>query len=265
MILAHRVALNGVELDELDERINIKAVEEGAGKETISAASTAGGSGQRITGRHRDTMDVVVKFSMTILPEELEERTGVLEKVKAWAAGGGYLTLNYKPNRRAHVVCVQAPGAGDLYEWTTVYSITFRAYALPYWEEATENSKKSGIAASGRVDLEIAGSEQTEADIELDNRSGMQINSATVNADGSVMGFTNLGLGGGEKLVIRHEIIDGQRLLRILIEGSGARSVMDKRTEDSADDLYVRPGTRTFRFSADRACQMTVKVRGRFV
>ena len=40
MILAHRAALNGVQLDSLDSRINIKAIEEGAGKETISAVAT---------------------------------------------------------------------------------------------------------------------------------------------------------------------------------------------------------------------------------
>lgn len=266
MILAHRVALNGVELDELDERINIKGIEEGAGKESISAAATAGGSGQRITGRHRDTMDVIVKFSMTIMPEELEARNAVLEKIKAWAAEGGYLTVNYKPNRRLYVECVQAPGAGDLYDWTAVYSITFRAYALPYWEEAAENKRATAVASSASVTMEIEGSAETEAEVTLENRSGMAIENVTISAAGRTMAFTALALGGNEQLIIRHEIIGKQRMLRILISGKGGtRSAMARRSEASSDDLYVSPGTRTFSFTADRACQMTVGVRGRFV
>lgn len=265
MILAHRVALNGVELDELDERINIKSVEGGAGKMSISAQATAGGSGQRITGWHRDTMDVIVKFSMTIMPEELEARNAVLEKINAWAAEGGYLTVNYKANRRVFVECVQAPGEGDLYEWTTVYSITFRAYAVPYWEEAAEVSRTSAVGSAEGVSMDVAGSAETEADITLQNMSGMIINNVTVRAGDSVISFTGLGLEGNERLVIRHEIIGRKKLLRILIAGGAERSVLAKRTQESSDDLAVKPGTRAFSFSADRACQMTVGVRGRFV
>ena len=266
MILAHRVALNGVQLDELDDRINIKGIEEGAGKETISTASMARGAGQRITNRHRDTLDVTVKFSMLIEPEQLQERSTLLEKINAWAAGGGYLTVNYKENRRLYVVCSQAPGAGDQFEWTSVYTITFRAYALPYWEEETPKSGGSAVAASGSVAVEVEGSAETEAEVILENRSGMLINNVVINAAGSLMQFNTLGLTGGEKLVITHEIVNTKRILRIYIEHNGTRrSAMDKRTAASADDLYVKPGSRTFSFSADRACKMTVNVRGRFV
>ena len=266
MILAHRVALNGVQLDELDDRINIKGIEEGAGKETIGAAAMAGGAGQRITNRHRDTVDVTVKFSMLIEPELLQERSALLEKINAWAAGGGYLTVNYKENRRLQVICAQAPGAGDQYEWTSVYTITFRAYALPYWEEETPKSGTSGVSAGGSVAIEVEGSTETDADIVLENRSGMLIENVTINAAGSLMEFESLGLNGGEKLVITHETVNDRRLLKIYIDHSGTkRSAMAMRTPASADDLYVKPGSRTFSFDADRACKMTVNVRGRFV
>lgn len=265
MILAHRAALNGVYMDELDERINIKSIEEGAGKESISAVATAGSAGQRITGRHRDTMDVTVKFSMLIGWEELEERESLLEKVKAWAVGGGYLTINYKNNRRLYVVCAQAPGAGDIYEWTNVYTITFRAYALPYWEEETPVSASTDVVASGSVSVEVNGSAETDAEVIIDNRSGMTINTVTITGAGKQMRFESLGMAGGEKLVITHEIVNEKRLQKIYIQnGSTKRSVMAKRTGTSVDEFYLSPGRRTFSFSAERACRMTVNVRGRF-
>lgn len=257
MELAHRVALNGVQMDEIDPRINIKGVEENAGKESITGTATAAGSGQRITSWRRDTLDVVIKFSMLIEYDDMPGRAELLEKVIAWAAGGGYLTLNYKPNRRISVVLAQAPGAGDLYDWTSVYSLTFRAYTIPYWEEEAARTASTGIGASGSCSMEVAGSAETVADITIRNQSGMTINNITVNAAGKVMTFQGLSMGGSESLTISHS--NGLLVLRV-----GSRSAMAMRTPGSADDMRVKPGVRSFSFSADRACVMTVSCRGRF-
>lgn len=269
MILAHRVALNGAQLDELDDRINIKSIEEGAGKESVSAVSMSGGIGQRITNRHRDTLEITVKFSITLEEDgqaTLEERESLLETINAWAVGGGYLTVNYKPNRRIYVVCAQAPGAGDIYEWTSVYTITFRAYALPYWEEEAAVTGTTAIAASGSVTMAVNGSAETDMEITLANQSGMQINTVTINAAGKKMYFENLGLNGSESLIIAHTITEERRYLQIYIKsGSSTRSAMAKRTAASVDELTVKPGNRSISFSADRACKMTASVRGRFV
>lgn len=262
MQLAHRVSLGGVQLDEIDDRINIKSVEEAAGKETLSAVSAALGCGQRITQWRRDTLEVTVKFSMLIDSDDMEGRSELLEKINAWAISGGYLRVNYKKNRRLYVVCAQAPGAGDQWEWTSVYSITFRAYAIPYWEENTEITGATGTGSSGSVKLEVNGSVETQVRISLANMSGATINNVTINAAGKVMVFTSLGLAGGETLTIDRAIIGNQLIQRIRI---GSRSVLKKRTTDSADSLTVSPGVRTISFSADRACKMTAGVRGRFV
>ena len=258
MQLMHRVALNGVQLDEVDDRIIIKGIEEAAGKETISAVSLASGCGQRVTNRHRDTLDVTVKFALNLRTTEMTERSTVFEAVNRWAYNGGYLTVNYKENRRLLVVCAQCPGAGDQYERTTVYSITFRAYGIPYWEEETAVSAGTGTASSASCGLNVAGSAETVADITLYNRSGMEINNVSIVADGKRMTFVSLGMGGGEVLTISHTA-DGLLQIRC-----GGRSVMAKRTQESVDDFRLLPGARGFSFSADRACQMAVSVRGRF-
>ena len=58
MILARRVALNGVQLDSLDNRILISAIDEAAGRDNISAVSLGAGDGQRgQTGQTGFSMD----------------------------------------------------------------------------------------------------------------------------------------------------------------------------------------------------------------
>ena len=260
MILAHRVALNGTQLDSIDERIIIKSIEEGAGKETITAVSMGTGAGQRITNRRRDTLDVTVKFSMNIDPENLEDRSETLEKINAWAAGGGWLTINYRENRRLLVICAQAPGAGDIWEWTTVYAITFRAYSVPYWEEDAPVTAISGTAANGSMNIAVAGSAEAPVEIMVKNMSGMTINNLRINVGGKEMKFSGLGLGGSAELIIDHIHTATLFCMRARV---GNTSVMEKRT--GADDFTVSPGNKAVSWSADRAVRVTASVRGRFV
>lgn len=264
MIMARRVALNGVWLDEIDSRIFISGVEPGDGKENITAVDSAAGYGQRITARWRQTMDIIIRFRMLEHGKNvtgLTERALLLERVNSWAQAGGYLTLNYKPNRRLNVVLAQPPGEGSLWDYTKEFSLTFRAYAIPYWEDENANSVTfGGASASGSRSVTIEGSAKTQCEVELANASGMTINSGRVVIGGNTMTFSGLGLGGNETLVIDHA--DG--LVRIRIRNGGSyRSVMAARS--GADDFKVTPGAHTCSFSADRACRMTVSWRNRYL
>lgn len=268
MILTRRVALNGVWLDEVDSRICISSVEPADGKENITAVDAAAGYGQRITGTHRSLVDMVVKFRILEhghTAEGLQAREEVLEKVNAWAAGGGYMTVNYKPDRRLRVVLVQGPGAGSMWDYTKEFTLTFRAYGLPYWEQETARSAAFGGGssyASGSVQIE--GSVKTQVNIELQNRSGMLITAATVTVGGQSMIFQNLGLTGGETLVVDHTD-EGLVRIRIRSAGGAYRSAMALRTTASADDFRVTPGACGVSFSATRACRITASWRARYL
>jgi filamentous hemagglutinin family protein len=190
--------------------------------------------------------------------EGLTARSQLLEKVNAWAQPGGVLTLNYKPNRRLNVVLVQAPGEGSLREYTKDYALIFRAYAVPYWEDASVTSATIRNGTSGSTQIQIEGSAETQCDVVLENISGMTINTCSITVAGQTMTFSSLGLGGHEALVIDH--VDG--LVRIRIR-SGYRSAMLYRA--GANDFKVQPGARTCAFSAQRACRMTVSWRARYL
>lgn len=271
MELKRRVALNGAQLDEVDAAVVIRSVEPADGKENISAVSSAAGYGQRLTGFRRDTVDMVVKFAINIRKNDLERRAAVLEAVNAWAAaasperGGAYLTVNYKPERRLHVVLAQAPGEGSLWDWSKDFQLTFRAYAIPYWEDNAVSSTRIGDSnVSGSGVLQVGGSAKAALDAELTNRSGMTINTATITAGGRTMQFSGMGLNANETLVIDHAE-NGLLRIRIRDAGGAYRSAMAARNSASADDFSVAPGSVSVSYTTQRACRMTFNWRCRYL
>lgn len=259
MILKKRVALDGVQLDSIDNRILIQKIETAAGKETIDAASLWGGSGSRVTGIHRDSLDVVVTFSINEKSYRPQARAEVLEKVNTWAAAGGWLTVNYKPGRKIRVIAAQLPGEGDMTQ-RNQYSITLRAYGVPYWQAA--NPESIGLmGASNETNLNVEGNQLTVIEASFENTSGGVINTLTISAGESSISFTGLGLANGETFQLDHTD-DGKRsVLRCRI---GSRSVLDKRTSGSSDDLYVEPGLQPVSYSAGGSGIMELSCAGRF-
>ena len=83
MILSKRVALGGVQLDELHDAIVIRSIDPGVPKESISAVSRMGGWGQRMTGQHWDTLEVSVTYAIDIPKREMILRRQVFEAVTA--------------------------------------------------------------------------------------------------------------------------------------------------------------------------------------
>lgn len=268
MICARRVALDGAELDQANSAIVIHSVETGDGKENFSAVSMASWSGQRVTNHHRDTMDIIVRFAILIRKNNLAGRAAALEAANAWAArakDGAWLTVNYKTNRRAWVKLVQAPGEGSLWDYTKDFQVTFRAYSVPYWQEAEASSTveiEAGTSGSGN--FTVHGSADTVADVVLTNEGSGTVNNCEIIVDGNAMAFASLGLAVGESLVIDHAD-DGLLQIRILDTEDEYRDAFGTRTPASVDDLYCRTGWRGVSFTADYACSMTVNCKGRFL
>lgn len=262
MVLSRRVSLNGAELDEIDPRIVITGIDEAEGNETADTAETAAGDGMRVTRKRRNFLDVTVRFAMDIHKKELQERSELLERVNRWAANGGTLRVNYKPERKILVALQKAPGAGDLFRWTNDYAIVFRAFQVPYWVDETSVTVSSSVTAGGSFQIEVGGSAETVADFTVENRSGKAINSVSLQIGGNAMQLSaeNL-LPAGQTITIDHpENLRGPSVIRIR---NGNGSIMKYRT--GANDFYCRPGTNTVTFSAQRAVRVTAMVRGRYL
>jgi hypothetical protein len=265
MILKRRVALNGVQLDQVDSRIVISAVEPGDGKENISATDRASGFGQRVTSAYRSNTDIVVRFMILERGKSttgMTNRSQVIEAVNAWAAGGGVLTTNYKTGRQINVRLVQAAAEGSLWDYSKEFALTFRAYEIPYWEDSTATSTTiGGESTTDDGMITVTGSGIAQADVTVSNESSSTVNSLTVTV-GKTMTFSSLGLAEGESLIIDH--VDGLVRIRIY-NGTTYRSAMAKRTAGSADDFKMSPGSQAIGFSADQNCEMTVSWRNRYL
>lgn len=269
MILRRRVFLNGAALDAADPRILIQAIEPAAGKDSISAAALGDGYGSRMTEEHRDSLDITVRFSINEKSYRPQARAAVLEKALAWAVKGGWMTVNYKPGRRIRVIPVQLPGEGDAADRGTQYTITFRAYGCPWWQE-TEAVPATGSGSSASVTVNSGGSRETDLEFTFKNTSGAAVNTLTVTATTAdlkttQMSFASLGLADGETLRVDHEDNGRRRIQRIRIlnaAGTTWRSAMDKRS--GSDELTAGPGNTGVQMSAGGAGNFSAWAYGRF-
>lgn len=266
MQLKHRVALDGIELDSIDDRIMIQKIETADGKESVSTVDLYGvGSGSRVTSIHRSSLDITVKFTIRLRKTEMAAREEILERINAWAYAGGWLTTNYKENRRIRVFRAQAAGAGDPWNWTKEYSIIFRACGVPYWQEQNPETVTVRNVSSRSITFGMNGSEKSVLSVQFQNTSGGTINSFTIGTGSAEIALRNLGLSNGQMLEIDRKD-DGKRCMLYIRKGSGSswQSVMDKRTTGSSNDLFIEPGSRTVTFSADGAGNISVSCFGRF-
>ena len=257
MILSKRAALNGVQLDELYPEIVIRSIDPGVPHETVSAVSRGRGFGQRVTGQHWDTLEVSVTYAIDLPKKEMALRRQIFDAVNTWALQKGWLTVNWLEGRRFWVDKVVVPGSGDLWNWTNDFTIIFRAYGVPFWQDEIPAQAVSSVTGNGSVALQVSGNVKSVLDISFQNRSGMTINNFQVQAAGNRIMLTSLGLGGSAVLKISHGT-DG--LLRIT---AGGTNVYSKYS--GADDLYVDPGPVTVSFAADRAGVLTASCCGRWV
>lgn len=267
MRLSRRIALDGVQLDGLDGRILISEVYEMPADRTATAASiydgTGDDTGSRVNNVHRNTKKVRCKFRINYKRTFMEERADLLDKITGWCLNGGMLTIGARPGQRMQVRCQQEPEVGDLRDWTREYSIVFEANEKPYWENTTEETAESRTAASGSVSLEVKGNLPNVLNMTISNKSGSKINKMTISAGEYKFEFTDLELAANEQLVIDHT---GKQVLRIRIRNAAGsyRSAMVKRTENSDDELRVKPGQVTVSYTADRAVILQARCRGRY-
>lgn len=259
MILSRRVALKGEQLDEIDEAIVIRSVDTGMSRNTAQSVNRMGGFGQRITGDHWETLDVNVAFAINVPKRELARRKEIFDRVITWANRQGRLTVNYMEGRHLWVDRTEFPSPGDLWDWTGEYTLTFRAYNVPFWEDVAATEVRAELVSGNNItrQIEVPGNVGTTLDVIVRNRSGVAIPTFTVSAGKSEIGFSNLNLGGSETLQITHGT-DG--LLRAKV---GSRDVYGTMT--GSDDLYVDPGTVTVRAKVPRAVDLTVRTWGRWI
>ena len=257
MILSKRVALGDAYLDELHERIVILSIDPGVPHESNSAVNRMGGVGQRVVEQHWETLEVAVTYAIDIPKTEMAERKAVFDMVNAWALKKGWLTVNWLVGRRMYVDKVVLPDSGDLWNWTSTYTITFRAYNIPFWQDDTPVSVVNANVTNGGLVISVPGTAPNVVDVAFQNISGLNITNVNISAGGNTLRMTGVNLAANQTLTISHGT-DG--LLRAY---KGSTSVYSLIT--GSDDLYVEPGNVTVTVNATRAGRLTASCYGRWL
>ena len=257
MILRHRVALNGIQLDEVDPAVLVLGVAEEAANKQQTAVSKWDG-GQRLAANRTNYIDVTVTFAVRIKKSDMPGHTRAFGAVSAWANAGGYLTANHRDGQRIRVACVGISRLADPVKWETEYTITFRAYEKPFWEDAREwVSSESGTVFTHK--LAARGTMPTQLDLYIRNTTAGIMNTLTIETARDEMEFANMSLGPGKILAITHTETG-----LLVIRNSTDLSLMAARTLESSDDLTLQPGMNAIAITAQCAAEATFRYRGRW-
>lgn len=271
MRLSRRCRINNVYLDEIDESIVIRSMDPGTPAEDVGSSPYMGGWGSRITNRHWNQLEASVTFAINIPKRQLSRRRAVFDKVIAWAQEKRFLYFNTQPGKRLYIDHVIYPGAGDLWDWTAEYTIGFRAYGVPFWEDVSpaEWSKQTVATSNGAacvIAAEVEGTAPGTLDVSFKNISGRQINDVKIRlGTATPLTMNGVNLAANETLVMSHT---RGGLLKITAEsGTGdskvTRNVYGQLT--GGDDLYVNPGAVNVRVDASRAGVLTVSSYARWL
>ena len=259
MILMHRVALGGVQLDSVDNRIMVKGVATQAPNEKPITAQLAG-DGARYMRTKRESLDVNVRIGLRIYDDDMDDREELMEQVVGWANSlPAWLTTDQKPGRRLWVESVKVPAMGDPAEWTNEFTFAFTAQSSPWWEDSTATTKTLAQNDAGSDSITMPGNTETIGEASIQNKSGSTINTLTLTINGHSMSFTSLGLANNGTLVIDHARVGGVTVLRAKI---GSTSVLAKRT--GADEFILKPGSNAISYEAGGDVIITVSARGRY-
>lgn len=247
--------LDGRGLQDVDPAVCVTDIRENPARLRIETGSLARDDGLRLTGRARERLDVTVCFA--VRQSDPGRRALILDDVLAWA-GDGFLTVNYRPGQRLRVRYTDLPALGSSLRWTDTLSVTFTAFAVPYWEDATPAVARAG-SASTRSALTLVPRGNADACLlEAEITAAGAVNTITLSAPRGRFSLTGLGLSAGRKLTVAYE--DG--LLRLAVDGI---SVLDKRGADSTDDIPLTPRVpNTIVVAADGPCTAVVRARGRY-
>lgn len=233
--------LDGLPLHEIDPSIYILDIQEDPAQVDVTTAPKAGGVGRFVITKQRQSLSVTISFA--IREYDVTRRKAIMQEIVAWAKGGKYLFINDRPNQRLKVEVDELPTITSALKWTQALSITFTAYAFPYWE----NDYTDTLTTSSEASMTVTGdADRAPVDVTIEANGGM----VTVKADKTTISLTDV----SGIVEISH---DDNGILRLLSNGE---SILSKRTPESSDDLIATPGrVNDFSVSGGKA---TFRVRG---
>lgn len=258
----YRVRLAGVHLDSLDNDLLILDVQHSEPEFQISENrnDALAGYDYRTDNAYFRKTTVTVTFELHIY--DVARRNAVCQKVNQWAAAGGSLATNDRPDQiLRNVRCEKYASIASAKNWTDPLTLVFATTYVPYWQSSAE----SVLNLSGKA---------PKGTLKLDGNTGEALVSVEVTAKASITSFkitvgdTNVELKGlsltnGQQMVIDYA---RSRYLRIRVKENTSdkmTSVMSRLQPKSTDVLKAPCGAKTsVSISANNKVSASIKARG---
>lgn len=245
-------ALNGVLLSSLDQRICVLDIREQAPRIHHTALTLYPEGRQQLLSR-RDSLTLQVVFA--IHEEKPRIRFRIMQRIRAWAAGGGVLTATDRTDQQLTVICTGLPALNSE-DWTEACTLTFQTTRCPYWED----SLGSTAFGTGALTINLPGNaEHAPVNALVLNDSGEEITRITLHAGTTRMTFEGIHFPAGQLLLLNQTDVP----LQVEITGE---SILHCRTASSDDQLLLPCGKESVVYAtADKSVSATFTARGRYL
>lgn len=254
MISRYEVVLNGKALSAVSADILVLDVNYPPPSIQTEVYTVANRSGGRIYRRNNDKLSVTISF--VIRAYDIKERQKICNAVEMWAGRGGVLQINDRESQRLHCVCDTLPTITSAMRWTDPLTVTFTAYALPFWEDIVPSMLTlSGTSKSG--ELFVPGCVDNTV-VEVEALANSTITSLSFTVNGRTLSLSGLSVASGQVVRITYD----DNMIQSIKAGN--TSILNYRS--GVDDLLADCGKKnTCSFTSNVSTNVTFKARGLWV
>lgn len=249
----------GISMADLAPSVHIMDVEEAEPSASIQHGANAGYSGSRFLGMYRETLDVVITF--VVYDKNRQRRQQALDRVRMWARGVGELELSYRPGQVLRCRGGEGIGVPSVQKWADALTVTFTAYAVPYWIDRQINAAYSSEeTTSHSLGLSPSGTAE-RCPMAFSLTAAAAVTSFTIRNTSTDTGMTFSGLSMSAGQTAEASYADGLLAVKI-----GDTSILSKRTPASSDDIWLRQRAgNEITATADGACTLVCTARGLYL
>lgn len=213
---------------------------------TVAQLVTRGGI---LTDQRRKEISVTVTFELHVY--SMPERMKACQEIVSWAKDGGKLETTDRPDQYLECVCTGLPMVTSVLKWTEPLSVTFTAYAMPYWQE--KHPVRVTFTEAGEQEVYVPGNAGS-APVYARITATEALTGLNVSVGNTYIALTDLTLSAGDTVEIDH---DEHGLLTIT---QGDESILDKRSPLSSDDLLAESGQKnTVAISENATAEFLIK------
>lgn len=242
------IYLNGKAVSEAVEKILINAVT--VEKPEIKSNFSELARGGRIKNSiWRSFMKITLEAQFRAVGKPIL-RAECVDKLNAWAAGGGYLTLSNRPGKRVYVECTQTASEGTLHKSAEVATVEFQTTYSPYWENiepTVAEAVTSPFDPEAEETLHMACTEASlvSVSVEIHDIPATTLTVSVGDTSIKLQGAENVLENGTTEILPFAEVGETVHFTNesgVFTITKNGESLISLRTVDSSDELIAQPG-----------------------